>query len=163
MTFPHGYPKVYVASSWRNPLQRHMVEALRAEDIVTYDYRNPFSGNNGFGWNEVGSEMPKGEHTKCTPAEYLKMIEHERAHEAFHDNDMAAMLWCTHMVMVLPCGRSAHSEAGWCAGMGKHTAVWLAEDPMEPELMYKMYDYMSPSIEDVVSWVRGGPYWAAES
>jgi len=38
----------------------------------------------------------------------------------FH-NDIKAMEACDACVLVLPCGRSAHTEAGWFAGRGKKT------------------------------------------
>lgn len=36
-------------------------------------------------------------------------------------------------VLVLPCGRSAHTEAGWFAGRGLKTIVYMPEK-QEPEL-----------------------------
>ena len=38
-------------------------------------------------------------------------------------NDIEAMEACDTCVLVLPCGRSAHTEAGWFAGRGKKTMV----------------------------------------
>lgn len=43
---------VYVASSWRNPLQPGVIEVLRAAGIPAYDFRNPEAGT-GFSWAEV--------------------------------------------------------------------------------------------------------------
>lgn len=43
---------VYVASSWRNPMQQMVVETLRAASIDCYDFRNP-EGGTGFSWSEV--------------------------------------------------------------------------------------------------------------
>lgn len=43
---------VYVASSWRNPMQQMVVETLRAASIDCYDFRNPDEGT-GFSWSEV--------------------------------------------------------------------------------------------------------------
>jgi hypothetical protein len=40
-------------------------------------------------------------------------------------------------VLLLPCGRSAHLEAGWAAGAGRRVVVYT-RDGEEPELMYKM-------------------------
>jgi nucleoside 2-deoxyribosyltransferase len=40
-------------------------------------------------------------------------------------------------VLVLPCGRSAHLEAGYTAGQGKPVVI-LLDQTFEPELMYKM-------------------------
>lgn len=46
---------VYVASSWRNPMQQMVVETLRAASIDCYDFRNP-EGGTGFSWSQVKSE-----------------------------------------------------------------------------------------------------------
>lgn len=50
---------------------------------------------------------------------------------------MDGMEWADVCVLVLPCGRSAHLEAGWFAGKGKPVFV-LTQDGEEPELMAKM-------------------------
>ena len=48
------------------------------------------------------------------------------------------MEWADAFVLLMPCGRSAHLEAGWAIGAGKPTAILLSAG--EPELMYKMAD-----------------------
>lgn len=80
------------------------------------------------------------------------MIAHPRAIEGF-DSDFAAMQRADHFVMVLPCGKSAHLELGWAVGAGKHTAI-LLEDPVEPELMYKMVDLITADIDELVGWLK---------
>ena len=41
--------------------------------------------------------------------------------------------------MLLPCGKSAHLEAGWFIGRGKSTFILLEDkDSVESELMYKL-------------------------
>lgn len=45
----------------------------------------------------------------------------------FHWADVDAMLWADTCVLVLPCGRSAHTEAGWFAGKGLKTIVYMPE------------------------------------
>ena len=59
------------------------------------------------------------------------------------------MLWADTCVLVLPCGRSAHTEAGWFAGRGLKTIVYMPEN-QEPELMYKLFDWVVGSITDLV-------------
>jgi hypothetical protein len=44
------------------------------------------------------------------------------------------MEWADTCVLVLPCGRSAHLEAGWFCGQGKRCII-LTRDGEEPELM----------------------------
>lgn len=85
--------------------------------------------------------------------EYLAMVSHPRAIEGF-DADFAAMERADTFVLVLPCGKSAHLELGWAVGAGKRTAI-LLEDPVEPELMYRMVDHLATSIDDLLAWMTG--------
>lgn len=155
---------VYVASSWRNPIHIAVCAALRSAGIEHYDFKNP-PGGTGFSWREVKTEVPSVDtilgptHTAIKPKgsdweqvdEYLRMIEHERAIEGF-TADFAAMQRADCFVMVLPCGKSAHLELGWAVGAGKRTAI-LLEDPVEPELMYRMVDYLAPSLFNLLGWL----------
>lgn len=131
---------VYVASSWRNEVQPLVIDMLRHEGIECYDFKNP-DGGTGFSWSEV-KDTPrsaviaeKGSDWEDVD-EYLRMIAHPRALAGF-DADFAAMEKADTFVLVLPCGKSAHLEAGWAIGAGKRTII-LLEDPVEPELMYRM-------------------------
>ena len=71
-----------------------------------------------------------------------------KAVRQFH-NDIKAMEACDACVLVLPCGRSAHTEAGWFAGRGKKTVVYIPER-LEPELMYKLFDGVCCTMEELV-------------
>lgn len=142
---------VYVASSWRNPIQIAVVAALRSAQIECYDFRNPEPGEIGFNWKDV---MPtfRGANDQAVPVdEYLAGINHPTA-MAGYGRDLAAMKRADAVVCVLPCGRSAHLELGWAAGMGKRTAV-LLDDPVTPELMYRMCEYLAPSLFDLLGWL----------
>lgn len=138
---------VYVASSWRNTLYPGVIATLAAAGIEHYDFRNPPNGA-GFGWEQVGGTPYARSETVDS---YLTMIEHPRAVEGFAA-DFDAMQRADTFVLVLPCGKSAHLELGWAVGAGKRTAV-LLEDPMEPELMYRMVDYLAPSLLDLLGWL----------
>lgn len=48
--------RIYVASSWRNKEQPHVVSTLRADGHEVYDFRAPFNGVPGFAWSEVDPE-----------------------------------------------------------------------------------------------------------
>ncbi len=147
-----GY--VYVASSWRNPLQPAVVATLRAAGIDCYDFRNPEDGDNGFRWTDVDPSWARviGGTDGATPAEaYLRAIEHPVARSGYA-KDFAAMQRADTFVLVLPCGRSAHLELGWAVGAGKRTAI-LLEDPCVPELMYRMVDHLSPDLFDLLGWL----------
>lgn len=62
---------------------------------------------------------------------------------------VAAMLWADTCVLVLPCGRSAHTEAGWFAGRGLKTIVYMP-GKQEPELMYKLFDRVVGNLDELV-------------
>ena len=147
---------IYVASSWRNMMHTGVCAALRSAGIEHYDFKNP-PGGTGFSWKQVKSDgvpsapiAAKGSDWEDVD-EYLAMVHHPRATEGFNA-DFAAMQRADTFVMVLPCGKSAHLELGWAVGAGKRTAI-LLENPVEPELMYRMCDYLAPSLFDLLGWL----------
>lgn len=145
---------IYVASSWRNPMQPAVIATLKAAGLDCYDFRHPQNAT-GFSWKEVKAGSTPGIAGKGsdweTVEDYLTMIAHPRALEGF-TADFAAMEKADTFVLVLPCGKSAHLELGWAVGAGKRTAV-LLEDPCEPELMYRMVDHLAPNLFDLLGWL----------
>ena len=71
------------------------------------------------------------------------------AERQFH-NDIEAMEACDVCVLVLPCGRSAHTEAGWFAGKGRTTIAYIPER-QEPELMYKLFSGVCCSMDELIN------------
>ena len=140
--------KVYVASSWRNEvIYPTVVEAIRALGFDVYDFKNPGEGKRGFSWGEIALSwgQPEEHWKKWTTEEYLAALEHPIAKAAFR-TDMDALEACDICVLVMPCGRSAHLEAGWATGAGKKTLVLWAEG-QEAELMNKMHHGVYGTIE----------------
>lgn len=136
--------KIYLASSWRNPYQPLVVKALREAGHEVYDFRNPSNGDEGFKWKNVD-----GLWEKWSNDDYINALNHPVAERGFK-NDFDAMVWADVCILLLPCGRSAHSEAGWMQGAGKPTYVILTEK-QEPELMYKLFAGIFTKIEDLIS------------
>ncbi|MHB8182632.1 MAG: hypothetical protein ACYDDN_02615 [Candidatus Desulforudaceae bacterium] len=134
--------RIYVASSWRNGKQPQIVQALRNDGHNVYDFRHPEPGNNGFHWSEIDPNWKQ-----WTPAQFREGLKHPIAEAGFR-LDMQALAECDACVLVMPCGRSAHLEAGYAIGAGKPTVILLADG--EPELMYKMADYLCTSIAEVI-------------
>ena len=62
---------------------------------------------------------------------------------------MDALEWANACVLVLPCGRSAHTEAGWMAGRGKKVVVYIPKME-DPELMYKLFDKVAGTLDEVI-------------
>jgi hypothetical protein len=62
---PPALPEyVYVASSWRNPMQPAVIEVLKTAGIPAYDFRNPEHGT-GFSWAEVKTWGMAASQTRC--------------------------------------------------------------------------------------------------
>ncbi len=144
--------RIYVASSWRNAAQPGVVIALRNAGHEVYDFRNPKPGNQGFSWSEI-SEGWRDWDTR----QFQDALTHPIAESGF-GYDWDAMDEADTCVLVMPCGRSAHLEAGYFAGAGKRLIILLT-DGQEPELMYKMADALCVSVQDVIAVLD---YWESE-
>ena len=140
--------KVYVASSWRNKHYPEVVKQLKSHGFDVYDFRNPPDGKGGFFWKDID---PNWENWPTR--DYIDNLHHPWAEYGFK-RDIDAMKAADVCVLVLPCGRSAHSEAGWMAGAGKRVIAYIPEK-QEPELMYKMFDYVTDSLEQLMEMVGG--------
>ena len=134
--------RIYVASSWRNAYQPAVVTRLRECGHDVYDFRHPFDGSDGFHWSAIDPAWQS-----WTPEQYRQALSHPIADDGFA-SDAAGMIWASHCVLVLPCGRSAHTEAGWMAGHGKPTYALIVE-PTEPELMYRLFTGIATSLDEI--------------
>ena len=144
--------KIYVASSWRNQYQPEVVRRLRAEGFAVhnvYEGGKPVPDDHNFDWARVGCPPEK---TFPSPEKYRDALRHPIAVDGFN-KDMAALKDCDVCVLVLPCGRSAHLEAGWAAGAGR-LVLTLVPEPIEPELMYSMFKNVFTNIDELIKEFR---------
>ena len=140
--------KVYVASSWRNKYYPEVVKQLKAHGFDVYDFRYPPDGKGGFFWKDIDPNWED-----WSTKDYISQLNHPWAEYGFK-RDIDAMKDADVCVLVLPCGRSAHSEAGWMAGAGKRVIAYIPEK-QEPELMYKMFDYVTDNLEQLIEMIDG--------
>lgn len=144
--------RIYAASSWRNAYQPRIVELLRSEGYEVYDFRRPFFGlEDGFRWSEIDPDWEN-----WSPSRYRELLLSSPTASLGFNSDFRAMQWADTCVLVMPCGRSAHLELGWCAGAGKHTIVHIPE-PCEPELMNMLANEITVTDEELLSALRGRP------
>lgn len=137
--------KIYVASSWRCERYESVLAALRRAGHECYDFKNPAPGDDGFKWRELDPDF-----ATWTPQRFVECLSHEIAQLGFA-NDKGALDWCDTLVLVLPCGRSAHLEAGYVAGRGKRVFVLLSEKGFEPELMYLLCAGVFTDLETLLA------------
>lgn len=139
--------RIYVASSWRNRYFPEVVAALRAEGHEVYDFRNPPHGGNGFRWTDIDENA-----FDWSFDEYAEGLHHPKAERQFQA-DLEALEWADTCVLLLPSGRSAHTEAGWMAGAGRRVVVYFPEK-QEPELMYKLFDAVVGDLPSLLEAVK---------
>jgi hypothetical protein len=138
-------PSLYIASSWRNVIQPGVVATFRSLGFDVYDFKNP-PNRTGFSWREVDPDW-KGWTTEA----YIKALESPAAKQGY-ESDWNAMVAADGCVLVLPCGRSAHIEAGYFVGAKKTLHIYIPEQ-QEPELMYKMATSISSTYDHLISVV----------
>jgi nucleoside 2-deoxyribosyltransferase len=87
--------------------------------------------------------------------EYRDALKDDYAQFGF-SRDFDAMKSADICVLCLPCGRSAHLEAGWMKGAGKKVIAFIhPEDRIEPELMYGLIDGIAFSIQELAQIMKG--------
>lgn len=137
---------IYVASSWRNEYQQEVVRTLRINDYDVYDFKNPAPGDHGFHWSDIDPAW-----REWSVQQYVEGLKHPLA-ERGYGKDFRAMIWADVCVLLLPCGRSAHLEAGYFVGAGKPLLILVSV--IEPELMYKMADSVHAEIGSLLSRLK---------
>ena len=141
--------KIYLASSWRNKHYETVLQVLRFQGYETYDFKHPEDQSlSGFSWENLHKDVKS-----WTCEDFKQNLHHPEATNAF-EKDFRAMHEADYCVLLLPCGRSAHSEAGWMKGQGKKVFILdLSEHPI-PELMYQMYDMYDTRLIDLVEHIE---------
>ncbi|MHB8928919.1 MAG: hypothetical protein ACYC9Q_14975 [Bacillota bacterium] len=138
--------KIYVASSWRNERYPDVVATLRHQGHEVYDYRNPAPHKTGFHWQQIDPSPENPDARK-----FRHMLQEQVPGEAFA-LDKDALDACDACLLVLPCGASAHLEAGYAIGRGIPTAILLDAHP-RPELMYRLAGYILVDFYDLSAWL----------
>lgn len=139
--------RIYVASSWRNQYQPHVVKTLQAEGHQCYDFRNP-PGKAGFHWRDIEDKWQS-----WTMERYRELLQTTPDAAFGFIADYRGMQWADTCVLVLPCGRSAHLEAGYFNGTAKRLVIYIPE-PIEPDLMYLMAQHICLSMNEVIEALK---------
>ena len=139
--------RIYVASSWRNKYQPEVVTWLNAEGHEVYDFRNP-PGKAGFKWSDIEQDWMQWDLKR-----YRELL--TTRSEAAHGfaADYRGMQWADTGLLVLPCGRSAHLEAGYFNGANKRLLIYIPE-PIEPDLMYLMAQHIVLNYDELRDALR---------
>lgn len=149
--------KIYVASSWRNEKQPLVVDTLLRASHDVYDFRNPEPGDTGFAWSEIDPDWKD-----WSVADYRRALQHPLAVDGL-TKDERALREADAVVLVTPCGASAHLEFGYGIGAGKLCVMLIDWTPQvcyegagfqlwrrgEPELMYGLADAICDLVQQL--------------
>lgn len=127
---------VYIASSWRNQRIDGVIAVLKEIGQDYYDFRDPKAS---FDWADIDKNW---ESWNCK--DFLKARKHPLAIKGFKQ-DKDALEKCDSLILVLPCGNSAHIELGYAIAKGLKTYV-LWEEGSRPDLMYGFVDNIFPDL-----------------
>lgn len=131
--------KIYVASSWKNQQYEDVLRHLRSLGHEPLDWRQ----GGGFGWRQTGVTQEE-----MTAQQYRdEVLQHEAAVRGF-GNDFSKMQEADACVLLLPCGRSAHLEAGWFWGRDKPLHIYIPHFDT-PELMYKGANSINFTLDEL--------------
>ena len=139
--------KIYVASSWKNENQQKLVAFLREHGHKVYDFTRPQGELKPSAW-----EVAKINPDECSVAEYSDATADPDTQNRFMEH-LAAMSDADTAILLLPCGRSAHAEAGFMAGMGKRVIVFTYDNVVKPELMYLLFEGFANKEKTLLEWL----------
>jgi hypothetical protein len=101
----------------------------------------------GFHWKEIDEKWQD-----WSTLEYREVLETNTIVANGYLSDLRGMQWADTCVLLLPCGRSAHLEAGWFAGANKRLIIYMPE-VQEPDLMYLMANHIVVNVDELIKIV----------
>lgn len=126
--------KIYLASSWKNEgLVLIFAELLRGHG---YEVDAFCDASCGRFICDVSCLPDKPEEMN-----HITAMQHQEFQRAFRE-DKKWLDWADVCVLILPCGRSAHLEAGYAKGQGKGLIIMSPMLPGEWDVMYGFADYV---------------------
>ena len=132
--------KIYIASSWKNEVNiRDLADLLRSWGHEVDCFCDESTGRFVFCYSEIDN------YKDLDAISFLKVEEPQKAFK----QDKEMIDWADVVVMVLPCGKSSHLEAGYAVGSGKKLFI-LGEFPKgEFDVMYGFADLLTRDLEDI--------------
>lgn len=136
--------KLYTIGSLRNPVIPLVARRMRE----------------AFPWAEVFDDWyaagPKAddhwkEYEQARGRTYVEALRGYAARNVFAF-DKRHLDSASHVVLILPAGKSGHLELGYCAGLGKHTYV-LLDDPDRWDVMYQFATGVATDVEDLIKQI----------
>ncbi len=142
--------KIYIATSWKNEeLAKIIANLLRYDGHEVDCFCDTSTGRYCFRWTDHV--------TRIEDANVFSFLSLPEARRAFEE-DKKYLDWCDAVVMIYPCGNSAHLEGGYAKGCGKKLYIWGAFPPGYFENMYGFADniFGPDDLDQLRDTLRGG-------
>ena len=125
--------RIYIASSWKNEgIVKVLAQQLRREGYEVDAFCDDSTGRYVFHWSEIGDKEE---------LDAINFLANPKSHRAYRE-DKKWLDWADSLIMVAPCGKSSHLEAGYMKGRGRKV-IFFGDFPKgEFEVMYDMADYI---------------------
>jgi hypothetical protein len=136
--------KIYLASSWKNAALvrdiKGMLEAMGHEV-------DAFCDDTGKRFVFIFDQLPD-----VTNHDAVSVLEFPIVQQAFKE-DKKWLDWSEAVLLILPSGKSAHLEAGYAKGQGKHLIIYQEHYPKgEFDVMYGFADLVSNDLVTVLDY-----------
>jgi hypothetical protein len=143
--------KIYLASSWKNhQIVRNLANLIRKglpDDVECDDFTDPSQGRFVFSWTEITEDELK--------LNAKNFLEDERTQKVFKE-DVSRIDWADVLIMILPCGKSAHMELGYAAGKGDKEIIVFAPGGFESgewEVMYGFAQLLTDNLSELFGYL----------
>lgn len=138
---------IYIAGSMRNPKIPLIANELEARtDHEAFAAWHAVGPDADTFWRDYEMTRRPGITMKEAVGGYL--AQHTFTFDKFHIDRSDAL------VMVLPCGRSAHIEAGYSVGQGKPTFALFEGEPDRFDIMYNFFTGLALNTDELVEMLR---------
>ncbi len=138
--------KIYVASSWKNGDDVKVIAAYLREKGHEVDcFADTSTGRYVFHYSEIES---------FEDLDAINFLYDRRSQKAFNE-DKKWIDWSDCVLLVLPAGKSAHLEAGYAVGKGKHLIIYQQTFPKgEFDVMYGFADMITDDFNVVMDYLK---------
>ncbi|HUV46314.1 MAG TPA: hypothetical protein VMW45_04530 [Dehalococcoidia bacterium] len=123
--------KIYIASSWKNQERvLWLAERLEQEGFEVDAFCRATDKRYSFHWSEFVDDE-----AELLKYDAISFIQDYRVVRAFNE-DKSWLDWADTVIMLMPCGRSSHLEAGYAVGKGKGLYIYGDFPKGEFDVMY---------------------------
>lgn len=150
--------RIYIASSWKNQKRVLMLaEKLEQEGFEVDAFCRATDTRYAFHWSEL---VDNEDDLKYFDA--IEMLADPRTQRAFKE-DRKWLDWSDTVIMLMPCGRSSHLEAGYAVGQGKRLFIYGDFPKGEFDVMYGLADslFRTEDLEGLIGTLKLTLRWVS--